>query len=285
MTLPTTKEPGMRIANRWRGLALAIVGAVVLAVGSLSAHDLFLKLDTYLLPPETSVRVTILNGTFTKSEGVVARDRLADISLVGPSGRRVLDTAAVTGRQKTSELRLSTGSEGTYVLGLSVRPREILLAGEQFNDYLKEEGIEAVLAQRTRDGKLKQPARERYAKHVKAVLQVGKTRTETASSVLGYAAEIVPLDNPYGLKRGETLRLRCLIGGRPVENLVVIAGGLGPKGITLKETRLRTDSDGVVQLPLRVAGRWYAKFVKMDRSTLAGIDYESQWATLTFEVR
>jgi hypothetical protein len=285
VTLTTQEEPGMRVANRWRGLALAIIGGVALAAGSLSAHDLFLKLDTYFLPPETSVRVTILNGTFTRSEGVVARDRLADISLVGPSGRRVLDTAAVTGRQKTSALRLSTGSEGTYVLGLSVRPREISLAGEQFNDYLKEEGIEDVLAQRTRDGKLKEPARERYAKHVKAVLQVGKTRTETASTVLGYAAEIIPLDNPYEVKRGGTLRLRCLIGGRPVGNLVVIAGGLGPKEVALKETRMHTDSDGVVQLPLGVAGRWYAKFVKMERSTLPGVDYESQWATLTFEVR
>src|SRR6266566_1881443 len=59
----------------------------LLLVASL-AHDLFLKLDTYFLEPRTRVRVTVLNGTFAKSEGFVAPDRVADISVVAPGGRR-----------------------------------------------------------------------------------------------------------------------------------------------------------------------------------------------------
>ena len=274
----------MRIRNRHRSL-LFVLGFVALTASSLGAHDLFLKLDSYLVPPNTAVRVTILNGTFIKSEGAVARDRVEDLALVGPGGRQQLDTASITAHHDTSDLHLRTGEPGTYVLGLSIRPREIALNGEQFNGYLKEEGIEDVLAERTRDGLLKEPAKERYAKHVKAVLQVGNLRTETASTVLGYAAELVPLENPYELKRGATLRLRCLIAGQAATNLVVIAGGIGPRRVAMKEIRIRTDSAGIARLPLRAAGRWYAKFVKMRRSTLPGVNYESQWATLTFEVR
>jgi len=58
--------------------------ACALSASSLAAHELFLKLATYFLPAETPVRVLLLNGTFSKSEGVVARDRIA-------GGARALD--------------------------------------------------------------------------------------------------------------------------------------------------------------------------------------------------
>ena len=265
--------------------ALVVTGLMALGAGALAAHDLFLKLDSYYLPMHAAVRVTSLNGTFTKSEGAVARDRVEDLALVGPRGRRRLDTAALAAHHDTSDLHLRTEAEGTYVLGLSVRAREIALTSAQFNEYLKEEGIEDVLAERTRSGMLGEPAKERYAKHVKAIFQVGKTRSDAYATVLGYPAEIVPLENPYKLKPGATLRVRCLIGGQPMGGLVVLAGGGGPEGDHLAALASRTNADGVAKIRLRSAGKWYVKFIRMRPSTLTGINYESQWATLTFQVR
>src|SRR5207247_9774859 len=73
-------------ASREQGLAntIQVMKKDLFAVlASLAlAHDLFLKLDTYFLEPRTRVRVTVLNGTFAKSEGFVAPDRVADISVV-----------------------------------------------------------------------------------------------------------------------------------------------------------------------------------------------------------
>ena len=43
--------------------------------------------------------------------------------------------------------------------------------------------------------------------------------------VLGYEAEIVPLQNPYALKAGDVLKVRCLVLGKPLTNYVVLAGG------------------------------------------------------------
>lgn len=31
-------------------------------------------------------------------------------------------------------------------------------------------------------------------------------------------------------------------------------------------------------------GKWYVKFIHMDRATEPGLDYESKWATLTFAI-
>jgi hypothetical protein len=40
-----------------------------------------------------------------------------------------------------------------------------------------------------------------------------------------------------------------------------------------------------VRFPLSRPGKWYIKFIRMVRARGDSIDYESKWATLTFEVR
>jgi hypothetical protein len=263
---------------------LLVLSALATTTAALRAHDLFLKLNSYFLPKDTAVRVPILNGTFSKSESVVARDRIASLTLVGPGGSTALDTTAISARKDTSFINLRTGGEGTYVLGLSVKPREISLTGAQFNGYIKEEGMDEILAERTRTGALGKPVKERYTKHVKAIFQVGSAHSDNWATPLGYTAEIVPLENPYAVKRGGTLRVRCLLEGRPAANITVIAGGRTRAGARHNEVRVHADADGVAAIPLAAAGKWYVKFVNARPST-EGVDYASQWATLTFELR
>jgi hypothetical protein len=265
---------------------ILIVGTLLLVASAALAHDLFLKLDTYFLQPHARVRIPVLNGTFTKSENFVAPGRLADISVVSPAGRtRLLPTAVWSpGADSTSLLSLELGDAGTYVTGASTRPRELDLSAEEFNGYLEEDGIPDVLAARRAAGELGKGARERYSKHVKAVFQVGDARSDGFNAVLGYPAEIVPLENPYASGRRTTLRVRCLVDGRPVANQTVLWGG-DRGGEALAQRSTRTDADGVAELTLDAAGRWYVKFVHMVRATQPGLDYESKWATLTFETR
>ena len=256
------------------------VTGLLLIVATLAlAHDLFLKLDTYFLEPHTRVRVTAINGTFTKSEGYVTPDRLADVSLVAGTRTR-LRAADVWSRgpDSTSVLSLALGDAGTYVIGASVRPRELELAADAFNAYLKEDGLPDILEARRAANELGKGARERYSKHVKAVFQVGDTRTLDYAFVLGYPAEIVPMGNPYAASR-TSLRVRCLVDGKPIAHQVVLWGG------PAAERETRTDSAGVAEVTLDAPGRWYVKFVHMERANRAGLDYESKWATLTFETR
>jgi len=260
-------------------LALVMVTATVLL-----AHDLFLKLDTYFVPPQTTVRVAVLNGTFATSEGPVTPDRLKDLSVVGPTDRRALARDNWKPVGDTTWLTVPTGATGTYVIGASLMPREIALTAEQFNQYLEEDGIPDVLEARRTGGTLDRPARERYQKHVKAMLQVGDARSAAFATPLGYPAELVPLANPYSLSVGDTLALRCLVDGRPVVRQLVIAGG-ERLGQPMREVQARSDSDGVVHFAIGAAGKWYVKFIHMVPVQHDSLDYESKWATLTFEVR
>ena len=277
-----------------------VLGFVLTAASVAGAHDLFIKLDSYFLPPNAAVRLAVLNGTFLRSENAVTPDRIADLSLRYAKGLARLDLsqwAGDTAAADTSYLTINTEEEGTYVVGVSTRPRELLLAAADFNAYLEHDGVPDVLEARRASGQLDRDARERYSKHVKAVLQVGDRRdrprtwwrfwlpkTPPYAVPFGYPAEIVPLENPYLLSVGDELAVRCLVDGEPVANQLVIAGGENESGLFV-ERSARTDADGVVRFLLDSPGRWYIKFINMVPAPQPDVDYESKWATLTFEIR
>ncbi len=251
----------------------------------LEAHDLFLTLRDYFVPAQSDIRVIGLNGTFTKSENSIARGRIADLSVVTPGGRKQLDTAAVTAEGPRTVIRIHTEAEGTYAAGFATKPSELSQTAENFNKYLAEEGIGPTLAERKRTGELGKPARERYSKHVKMLFQVGKARSDGWSTVLGYPVEIVPLRNPYESIPTDTLRFRILLEGAAAPaGQEVIAGGRTAAGVLRKERLLKTDAQGQIAVPPGPAGVWYVKFIRMTRTGTPGIDYISQWATLTFAV-
>ena len=262
------------------GAALTIVAAAVAY-----AHDMFLKPTRYFVEPNAEVLVRILNGTFSKSENSIARARLRDVSVVGPAGRQQIDTAQWTVAGDTSTFRIHTGAAGTYQLGVSTKQSVLALTAKEFNAYLSDDGIPDVLDARRRDGELERPVRERYWKHVKAVIQVGSPRTDHALSAIGYPAEIVPLENPYARSVGDTLRVRTLVDGKPASRQYVLYGGRLPNGEMIAQRNTRSDADGIAGIPLRTAGTWYVKFISMARTTGDSVDYESKWATLTFQVR
>jgi uncharacterized GH25 family protein len=248
--------------------------------GALGAHDLFLKLDSYFVPPGATLQVRVLNGTFSTSDGAVAKDRVRDIAVVTPAGTTRLDTTAWAAQGDTSVLRVRTGESGTYVIGASVHPRELKLEAKDFNDYLAHDGVPDVLAARRRNGELDRPARERYSKHVKVVVQVGARRSDSYGTALGYPAELIPLENPYTLKAGGMFRVRAVVDGQPVAKQLVVSGSR--RG----QQSVRTDSLGVARVQIGSRGAWYVKFIHMQpASGDKTIDYESKWATLTFGVR
>lgn len=267
-------------------VSFATFTMTLLAAATLRAHDLFLRLERYFVPPNSDVRVYVLNGTFSKSEGAVTRDRLRALDLIGPAGVTPLDTAAWVPAGDTTVLTLRTGDPGTYVVGASLKPRELRLEAKDFNNYLATDGVPDVLEARRRNGELDRPARERYHKHVKAVLEVGSRRSDGFDRTLGYPAELVPLDNPYALRPGASLRVRAMVDGAPVANQHVIAGGRTGDGARIVQRSVRTGADGTALIRLRSAGVWYVKFIHMTRATGdTAIDYESKWASLTFQVR
>lgn len=248
--------------------------------GLIFAHDLFLKLDIYTLAPRARTRVWVFNGTFEQSEAAVARDRVVEIAMLAPSGRRRVPVEKWQEEGARSCFELEVEEAGTYVAGVALAPREIALTAEQFNAYLEHEGLSDMLAWRRQKGELQKGARERYAKYAKVIFQVGERQTEAFRHPLGFPVEILLEEHPLDLRVGGVLRVRCLKDGRPLPKQVVLAGWEGTPPL-----RARTDAEGIARFDIRKAGMWYVKFIHMVPVSDSSLDYQSWWATLTFEIK
>ena len=263
-------------------LSLVISLAFILPV---FAHDLFLKLDSFFVAVNQKVSVKVLNGSFMDSEGSVTFQRLKDLSVISPANVRMNPKETdFTKDDKTALLNLQPTEEGNYVVGLATMRRDIALKAKDFNGYLEEDGIPDVLAERKRKKMLNKDVKELYSKYVKTIFQVGDKQTESFKTTLGYAVELVPQQNPYSLKAGETIDVLCLKDGKPLANQFVMAG-YEKGGKAAAAENVRSDKNGIAKIKLSEKGKWFIKFIQMQKSTEKGFDYESKWTTLTFELR
>jgi uncharacterized GH25 family protein len=180
------------------------------------------------------------------------------------------------------------------------------IAPDNFNFYLRYEGLDDQARERTQVGEADIGVAERYAKFAKAILQAGDNRTDHFDVILGHPAEIVPLQNPYDLSAGDTFRARILRDGQPLAEELIYATHegfyeLSEEGIYSEAVRVRSDERGEIAFQISSSGRWYVRFIDLQRTgdsehwysgllvALGAeeprIPYESLWATLTFEVR
>jgi uncharacterized GH25 family protein len=271
--------------SRHRMAAMLGAVAVVCAAAVASAHDMFLRAERFVVPANSEIMIQLLNGTFSQSENAIVRSRVRDASVAGPRARVPIDMSTWTESGDTTTFRVRVGGAGTYAVGVSTRPSFIALSADTFNMYLRDDGIPDILSQRRAKNELGKPARERYHKHVKALLQVGDSLGQGFATAFGYPAEIIPLANPYGLRRGATLHVRVHVDGKAVANQYNLFGGRNASGGRIEQRNTRSGADGTARIPLTSAGDWYIKFIHMTRITADTVDYESKWATLTFAVR
>ena len=270
-----------------------------------SSHDMFLKMGTYFLQPNQLATLKVFNGTFDKSENVIARSRMKDVSLLGNGTRLHPDTTQWTEIDSVTILNFKTGDAGTWVAGLSTHAKNIELVAKDFNEYLQHDGLLDMLEWRTKNNALDKNAVEKYTKHVKAIFQVGDRKSEDWKTPLGYPVEFMPERNPYDLKPGDALSVKLLWNGQPLPNQLVYIGSDGKahghehdkaeaQGHEHEQkeaeehhhdaTQLRTDANGIVSLKIENEGQWYLRTIHMVPSTEPGLTHESNWATLTFEV-
>ena len=199
-----------------------VVALLLLLV--LSGHDMYFKLDTYFLAPNTDATILLFNGTFEKSDNVISRDRMIDVSLVGNGNRIAADSAQWTEQGETTLLNFKTAETGTWVAGVSTAPRIIEMSAEDFNNYLQHDGVLDMLEWRKQNNAMDQNAVEKYAKHVKTIFQVGDKLSDDWQTVLGYPIEFVPLSNPYDLHAGHDMQVQLLLKGKPLANQLVYIG-------------------------------------------------------------
>lgn len=263
---------------RQRLSALAVI--LLIAMSPLHAHDFWLSATNWR-PAPGSTSVTITGGVGEKFPVVTDGAAPAGVEkwrVIGPNG----DLPATRGFRRQGQLiatSIAMKAPGTYLGVMTVRARVIAMDGKEFTDYLREEGLEDVIAERAKLGQTDVPARERYARYAKVVVRKGDGPSAHVTRPTGLKAEVVPATDPSTISPGESLVVQFLVEGQPVAGVQLSA--------VSEESRLdvRTDAEGRAAFVLPNPGPWLIKTVHMIRPAAAGsppADWESYWVTLTF---
>jgi uncharacterized GH25 family protein len=266
---------------RINGLTSVALGLVV--VGSALAHDLYIMPERFRVSVGETIVVALHNGdAFPESEASVSVERLRDTSLRSNSQTAPIQKLRVDGNRTIGNVKIP--GSGALLLTVRTIPNFIEIQPDKYVAYLKEEGLSEAINWRAQHGETDKPGRERYSKYAKSLLSAGSPNG-LYSTVTGQLIEIIPEKDPYGLKPGDSLPVRVLFRGSPAPNLQIEAAWAGPHGKAVHPVG-RTDADGRITVPLAQAGKWRLHTTRMERcSDPKAADWESFWASLTFELR
>lgn len=271
-----------------RKVLSALLVAAAIAAAPVSAHEMFLKPENTSPAPDSAQVVRLINGTFAKSENAITRDRMADVSIVAGGNVTKPRPSDWYDDENSSYLNYDSGDTGTKVIGVSTKAKIIAMPPDAFIAYLKHDGILDTLEVFEAENTLTE-VRERYSKHVRTIVQVGDTKSESFATQLDYPVEIILDQNPYELRFGDNIGFQVLVKGKPVENQLVRASyegfhGHDASGGHFNSYDMRTDADGRAGFLLNNKALWYISLIHMQKIDDPEADYESNWATITFRV-
>jgi hypothetical protein len=250
----------------------------------LLAHDLYFAPQSFRVAPGAKIRIAFHNGdAFPESEAAAPIARLRDLQAVSKTGATLITGLRESGKEVFGEAAFP--GAGDIILAGRTIPNFIQLEPAKFEEYVKEEGLDHVLSWRAEHGQTKLPGKERYSKYVKAVLLAGESNGNF-NHVVGHTIEILPEINPSTLKAGDRLPVRVLFHGKPAAGLAVESAFAVPGGKAIVKIAGKTDADGRAFVPITGLGKWRLHALMMERCAEPAVaDWESYWASLTFENR
>lgn len=253
---------------------------VVAAAGVVAAHDFWLEPSEFQPRVGSVVRIRLQVGDHFAGEPVGRNDaKIERFFVVGPSGER-----PVVGRDGADPAgAVKIDAPGLWAVGYRNRPSRVELTPTAFEQYLVEEGLEHIIADRQKRGEATTPGREHFSRSVKSLLRTVEAGSEGFDRPLGLALELVPERDPWTLPDGR-LPVRLLADGQPVAGVLIVSmrKGAGPKGDVL--SRVRSDSAGRATVDVR-PGLSMIKAVHMRRAPAGGdVDWASTWTSLTLEI-
>ena len=231
-------------------LLLALAPAV-------SAHDFWIEPSTFRPAAGTTFTASLRVGEHFEGDPVPRRSpRIESFIVRDASGQRPVN--GFEGQDPAGFVQL--GEAGVAVIGYRSKANPHEISKEKFLQFLREEGVQGL---KVGEGK----QRERFFRFAKAVVQVGSP-AEAAGAPLGFRFELVPVDDS---------RFQLFYEQKPLANTLITAISRNGKQLTA-----RTDAHGTVKFALP-PGVWLLKATHVLPSTDPAFQWDSLWASLTFE--
>ena len=253
------------------------VAAIVMSHSVLLAHDLWIEPTTFSPALGERVGVRLRVGEDLRGDPLPRNSsRINQFFVEDAAGRTPV--IGRHGANPAGSLRVTT--PGMLVIGYSSHPSTVELTADKFNQYLKEEGLDAVVALRAQRNETDAKTRELFSRCGKSLLLSGSPTATQGDRPLGLTLELVAERNPYALGPDEELPVRLTYKNQPLTNALVIA--MNQRNPSDKQ-KARTDNTGRVRFRLPSDGLWLIKAVHtIPAPADANAEWESFWASLTF---
>ena len=250
---------------------------IVLALPA-AAHDFWIEPTSFRPVTGSKVPLRLYVGqNFSGASTIYLPDTFERYVYAGPDGEKKVP--GIAGDDPAGTIAITR--LGLYVVGYRSTLFSVTFDNlPEFEKYLEKEGLERVRSlQAYGAGTKNKIIRENYSRSAKALVMAGRPDNSTQPDrALGLRLELVAEKNPYLAAR---VPVRLLYEGQPLEGALVVAFN---KAEPLKKLKARTDKDGRVQMEFMRPGTWLVTSVHMfPASAKSGADWESVWASLTFE--
>lgn len=259
------------------GLAFLLAGAAAAL-----AHEFWIQPDAFrpAVGVATPVRLVVGDGFPGERR---ARDgaKAERFEMFEPGGGAA---RPIEGKDKDEPAgTFSARRPGVHAAAYRGRESIITLEAEKFEAYLREEGLDSIVAKRKELGESDRPGREAYSRCAKALLCAGGETDGAWDASAGLSLELVPTSNPYEAGAGDRLAFVLLERGKAVSGAQVAAlTSVGGKTLRLNA---RTDEKGRATFELPASGLWLINAVRMERARgRTDVEWESVWSSLTFEL-
>jgi uncharacterized GH25 family protein len=257
-----------------------LMAALVLSSGSLAAHDMWIEPTAFLPDAGKIIGLRLRVGQDFLGDPLPHNSALIEQFVsVDSTGRK-----PVVGRDGADPAGLvRVATPGLLIIGYKSNPSPITLPAAKFNQYLQEEGLDAIADLRARRNQTNSDAREIFSRCAKSLVLSGIPNDTEADRALGFPLELVTLKNPYTLRAGQDLPVSLTYEGHPLSGALVVAmNHLNPAAKLMG----RTDKNGRVTFKLPEGGMWLIKAVHMIPAPAGtNAEWASFWASLTFELK
>jgi hypothetical protein len=277
-------DAGVILSLRPLLLGLGMLTSIASIALPARAHDQWFEAEPFFAPSAGREKLYFYVGErFADAQPLVVktRDKFSRFFIQSTAGRRdVLPDV----REDTQPILLLTSGRatGSFVIGAETMPYTISLEPKKFGEYLLEERLVEILAARVQAGAEDLPGRERFTRHLKALVQIGSKLDGFATQPIGQEFEIVPDAHPYGVAPGGQLSVRVLFKGKALAGQAISAVSRYRGEIQSKT--LRTDAQGRVVFTINKPGDWMLRGVHMEASDQKDVEWRSWWTNLTFSL-
>lgn len=250
-------------------------------LGSLAyAHEFWLEPTKFLLKKNEQFLINMMVGEDYQGEHSNGH-KYKILQLDHFAGTTKEDIRTKVTGDSMSRVSLSFATSGNHLVAFANTSKFIELEALKFNDYLRSEGLDAVLRMREQRGDTMKAGTERYQRCVKTLVQVAGKSDDTYRINTGMPLEIIPGSNPYSISATGRVTFKILFKNAPLSNALVLAWHAKDGRTT--HTKLRSNGKGEVTFPLERSGKWMISSVHMiPNVNQAESDWQSYWGSYTF---